>query len=100
MNYAYALQAMNYVAKLGLSDGRFAFIMFDLDLDPKKNLSLAWGKDRENRTTAFQSALLISVNNNVSTEYLTFVEDVKKTSSNPPFYSLVQQGYTVSVRQD
>ena len=100
MNYAYALQAMNYVAELGLNDGRFAFMIFDLELDPagntKKNLSLAQGKDPENRTLAFQSALLISVNNNISTEYLTFIEDVKKKSSGFPFYSLVQQGYTVS----
>lgn len=101
MSYAYALQAMNYAAKLGLNDGRFAFIMFDLDLDlernTKKNISLTWGKDPENRTLAFQSALLISVNNNVSTEYWAFIEDVKKKSANSSFYSPVRPGYTVSV---
>lgn len=104
MNYAYALQAMNYAAKLGLVDGHFAFIMFDLELDltgnTKKNLSFAWQKDQKNRAKAFQSSLLISVNNNVSTEYLSFIGDVKKESSGSPFYSPVQQGYMVSVWQD
>ena len=101
MSYTYALQAMNYAAKLGLNDGRFAFIMFDLDLDlsgnTKKNISLTWEKGSENRTLAFQSALLISVNNNVSTEYLAFMEDMKKKSASSPFYSPVHPGSTVSI---
>ena len=102
MNYAYASQALNYAGNLSLNDGRFAFIMFDLDLDlagnNKKNLSLTWGSDPENSTRkAFQSALLISVNNNVSEEYLAFADDVKKRSPGPPFYSPVNPGYTVSV---
>ena len=79
MNYALACQAVNYSGKLGLNQG-FAFIMFDLDLDltgnTKKNLSATWSKDWDER--AFQSTLLLSVNNNVSKEYLTFVEDVKR----------------------
>lgn len=79
MNYALACQAVNYAGKLGLNQG-FAFIMFDLDLDltgnTKKNLSATWSKDWDER--AFQSTLLLSVNNNVSKEYLTFVEDVKR----------------------
>ena len=79
MNYALACQAVNYAGKLGLNQG-FAFIMFDLDLDltgnTKKNLSATWSKDWDER--AFQSTLLLSVNNNVSKEYLTFVEDVNR----------------------
>ena len=79
MNYALACQAVNYAGKLGLNQG-FVFIMFDLDLDltgnTKKNLSATWSKDWDER--AFQSTLLLSVNNNVSKEYLTFVEDVKR----------------------
>lgn len=79
MNYALACQAVNYAGKLGLNQ-EFAFIMFDLDLDltgnTKKNLSATWSKDWDER--AFQSTLLLSVNNNVSKEYLTFVEDVKR----------------------
>ena len=102
MNYAYANQALNYAGKLGLNDGRFAFIMFDLDLDlvgnNKKNLSLTWGSDPENSTRkAFQTVLLISVNNNVSDEYLAFVDDMKKRNPDSPFYSPVNPGYTVSV---
>ena len=102
MRYAYALQALNFAAKL--NDGHFAFIVFDLDLDlgnTKKNITLTWGEDPENRTAlAFQSALLISVNNSVSTEYLTFIEDVKKKNASSPFYTTVHPGYTVSVYQD
>ena len=104
MSYTYALQALNFAAKLGLNDGHFAYIVFELDLDlagnTKKNISLTWGEDPENRTAlAFQSALLISVNNSVSAEYLTFIEDVKKKSaSSSPFYRPVHPGYTVSDR--
>lgn len=102
MRYAYALQALSFASKLGLNDGNFAFILFDLDLNfaenTKKNITLTWGEDPENQTAlAFQSALLISVNNNVSTEYLTFIEDVKKKSASFPFYPTVHRaGYTVS----
>ena len=101
MRYAYALQALNFAAKLGLNDGNFAFILFDLDLDlvgnTKKNIAMRWGEDPENRTAlAFQSALLISVNNSVSTEYLNFIEDVKKKSASSPFYTTVHPGNTVS----
>ena len=98
MNYILACQAINYAGKLGLNDSSFAFIMFDLDLDltsdTKKNLSVTWGDDWDQE--AFQSALLLSVNNNVSAEYLAFVEDMKRKSSGPPFFNLVSQGYTVS----
>ena len=103
MRYAYALQALKFAAKLGLNDGNFAFILFDLDLDlagnTTKNITLTWGEDPENRTAlAFQSALLISVNNSVSKEYLTFIEDVKKKRASSPFYTNtnVNPGYTVS----
>jgi len=102
MRYAYALQALSFAAELGLNDGRFAFIVFDLELDlagnTKKNITLTWGEDPGNRTAlAFQSALLISVNNSVSTEYLTFIEDMKTKSASSPFYTTVHPGHTVSV---
>ena len=99
MNYALACQALNIAGMLGLNDGRFAFIMFDLELDltgnTKKNLSVTFGKNW--REKAFQSALLLSVNNKVSAEYLTFIEDVKINNSGPPFYYTVNPGLTVSV---
>ena len=83
---------------LGLNDGRFAFVMFDLDLDitgnKKKNLTVTFGKDWSEE--AFQSALLLSVNNKVSAEYLTFNEDVKRRSSGSPFFYSVNPGLTVS----
>ena len=102
MQYAYALQALNFASKLGLNYGHYAFIVFDLDLDlagnTKKNITLTWREDPENWTDlAFQSALLISVNNSISTEYLSFIEDVKKKSASSPFYTTVHPGYTVSV---
>lgn len=99
MNYALACQALNIAGMLGLNDGRFAFIMFDLELDltgnTKKNLSLTFGRDWSEE--AFQSALLLSVNNKVSAEYLTFIEDVKIKNSGPPFYYPSNPGLTVSV---
>ena len=107
MCYTFALQALTFAAKLGLNDGHFAFIIFDLDLDlagnTQKNITLTWEEDPENRTAlAFQSALLISVNNNVSTEFLTFIEDVKKKmkSASSPFYTTVHPGFTVSIWED
>ena len=94
MNYALACQAVNYAGKLGLNQG-FAFIMFDLDLDltgnTKENLSVTLNKVWDQR--AFQSTLLLSVNNNVSKEYLTFVEDVKKTRTDS-----LSQAHTVGTK--
>lgn len=99
MNYALACQAMNYAGKLGLNDGRFAFIMFDLDLDltgsTKKNLSVTWEEDWNEE--AFQSALLLSVNNKVNAEYLAFSDNVKRKNAGPPFHYPMNPGYTVSV---
>ena len=94
MNYVLACQAVNFAGKLGLNQG-FALIMFDLDLDltgnTKKNLSATWSKDWDER--AFQSTLLLSVNNNVSKEYLTFVEDVKRNRTGS-----LSQAHTVGTK--
>ena len=102
MDYAYARQALNYAGKIGLNDGRFAFIMFELDLDltgnKMGNLSKSWESDSKNTTgTVFESALLISLNNNVSKEYLAFADDVKKKSSKFPFDSPASSGNMVRV---
>lgn len=98
MNYALGCQAINHAGKIGLNNGRFAFIMFDLDLDvdgiKAKNLSITFQKDWNEE--AFHSALLLSVNNKVSAEYLSFIEDVKMQSSGPPFYYPVNSGHMVS----
>ena len=99
MNYALACQAINVAGTLGLNDGSFAFIMFDLDLDltgnTKKNLSVTWAKDWNEE--AFHSALVLSVNNKVGVEYSVFIEDVKRRNSGPPLYYPSHLGYTVSV---
>ena len=88
MDYSLACQTLNYAGKLGLNDGRFAFIMFHLDFDltgnTRKNLSGLFQKDWD--VAAFQSALVLVVNNKVNAEYLTFMDDVKTKSSGPPFF--------------
>ncbi|KAK2571574.1 Resact receptor [Acropora cervicornis] len=77
MDYSLACQTLNYAGKLGLNDGRFAFIMFDLDFDPtgnkRKNLSGLFQKDWD--VAAFQSALVLAVDNKVNAEYLTFMDN-------------------------
>lgn len=89
MDYSLACQTLNYAGKLGLNDGRFAFIMFHLDFDPtgnkRKNLSVLFQKDWD--VAAFQSALVLAVDDKVNAEYLTFMDNVKKNSrsSGPPF---------------
>ena len=79
MDYSLACQTLNYAGKLGLNDGRFAFIMFHLDFDPtgnkRKNLSGLFQKDWD--VAAFQSALVLAVDNKVNAEYLTFMDNVK-----------------------
>lgn len=99
MNYAFACQAINYAGTLGLNDGSFAFIMFDLDLDitgnTKKNLSVTWAKDWNEE--AFHSTLVLSVSSKVGLEYSVFVEDAKRRNSGPPLYYPSHPGYTVSV---
>lgn len=91
MDYSLACQTLNYAGKLGLNDGRFAFIMFYLDFDPTgkatKNLSGLFQKDWD--VAAFQSALVLAVDNKVNAEYLTFMDNVKtnsKSSGPPVFY--------------
>ena len=88
MDYSLACRTLNYAGKLGLNDGRFAFIMFHLDFDltgnTRKNLSGLFQKDWD--VAAFQSALVLSVDNKVNAEYLTFLDDVKTKSSRPPFF--------------
>ncbi|XP_068673835.1 atrial natriuretic peptide receptor 1-like isoform X3 [Montipora foliosa] len=88
MNYSLACWAINYAGKLGLNDGRFAFIMLDLDFDltgnRRKNVSAFFKQDWYE--SAFQSALLLAVDNKVNAEYLAFIEDLKTKSSGPPFY--------------
>ena len=101
MDYSLACQTLNYAGKLGLNDGRFAFIMFHLDFDPtgskRKNLSVLFQKDWD--VAAFQSALVLAVDNKVNAEYLTFMDNVKKNSksSGPPFIYPVNLEDKVSV---
>ena len=101
MDYSLACQTLNYAGKLGLNDGRFAFIMFHLDFDPtgnkRKNLSGLFQKDWD--VAAFQSALVLAVDNKVNAEYLTFMDNVKKNSksSGPPFIYPVNLEDKVSV---
>ena len=88
MNYSLACRAINHAGKLGLNDGRFAFIMLDLDFDltgnRRKNVSAFFKQDWNE--SAFQSALLLAVDNKVNAEYLAFIEDLKTKSSGSPFY--------------
>ena len=101
MDYSLACQTLNYAGKLGLNDGRFAFIMFDLDFDPtgnkRKTLSGLFQKNWD--VAAFQSALVLAVDNKVNAEYLTFMDNVKTNSksSGPPFIYPVNLEDKVSV---
>jgi len=101
MDYSLACQTLNYAGKLGLNDGRFAFIMFDLDFDPtgnkRKTLSGLFQKNWD--VAAFQSALVLAVDNKVNAEYLTFMDNVETNSksSGPPFIYPVNLEDKVSV---
>ena len=102
MDCALARRVIAYAGTVGLNDGRFAFVMFALDLDvmgtSRRNLSLLFEKGYEIQSEeAFESTLLISINNKVTSDYLEFVEDVKLKYLGPPFNGSVHPGHAVSL---
>ena len=86
-----------------MNDGRFVFIVFELNPIRASNNSRTpskWFVDVFGNHSAplssltrevLQSSLLLSVESNVSNEYQQFVTDLKQKTKDSPFYSNVYE---------
>ena len=100
-------EGMYYASKLGMNNGDYAFIAFQLDplsvqrffRRPKLwfigefKATMDLNKDEEREFyDAFKSVLLLAVNTQQINKYYTFVNEVKHKMSDPPFYSKTYVG--------
>lgn len=101
--YDLALEALTVAGTLGMNDGRFVFILFELDPFRawKKTASPStWFVEKFGNHSAtlssttrqvFQSSLLLSIQPNTSAGYHEFINDLKNKTRESPFYSDVFQ---------
>lgn len=97
--YNLAFESLDVAGSLGMNDGRFVFILFELDpiqawnktKTPSNWFVGKFGNSSPATKQVFQSSLLLSVQSNISTDYNQFVEDLKQKTQESQFYSNVYQ---------
>ena len=88
----------------GMTNGDYAFIIFVLDQSEMSHyteLAFKWffssHKTSLNRyhhvKKAFEAAFVLAIKSPSSESYPNFTAELKKRSSDPPFYSKVYEGY-------
>ena len=103
--FVYARETLIPAREVGLTNGDYAFIMFELDHDevllnkefPSYRFTLPTNNDHYFRCKlqqAFESVLLIALNVNENKgAFKKFQRDVKRRSPDEPFNSTIYQGY-------